>query len=65
MDNKPFGVKFITNDRKLLQSVNATITVTITTKHDWRVAVGLWLIKIGARLAGLGYKEKDVDNGQL
>jgi len=47
---------YTASDRDLLKGSGATIVVTIKIKHDWRVAVGLWLVKQGCRLAGLNYR---------
>ena len=38
------------NTRKLMTNV----TLTVRVKHDWRVPFGLWLIKLGAWVAGMG-----------
>lgn len=38
------------NTRKLMTNV----TMTVHVKHDWRVPFGLWLIKLGAWVAGIG-----------
>jgi hypothetical protein len=32
----------------------ATLTMHVHYKRDWRVRVGLWLIALGARFAGMG-----------
>jgi hypothetical protein len=32
----------------------ATLTMHVHFKRDWRVRVGLWLIALGARFAGMG-----------
>lgn len=35
---------------------NITVEVTFTIKPDWRCRLGLWLVRLGARLAGLGFR---------
>jgi hypothetical protein len=41
------------------RSLMKNITLTVTFKKSWRVWFGLQLIKLGARLANLGYKESN------
>ncbi len=34
-----------------------TLNVTVRVRRSWRVRAGLWLVRWGSRLAGLGYCE--------
>jgi hypothetical protein len=47
-------MKLTFKERELMKNV----TLTVTIKRDWRVQFGLWLIKLGCRLAGIGYKQE-------
>ena len=37
-------------------------TVTVRVKRQRRVSLGLWLVKLGARLAGLSLEVEEVKN---
>jgi IS4 transposase len=41
------------DERELMKKV----TMTVTVKKSWRVWFGLRLIRMGAKLANIGYKE--------
>lgn len=43
------------SERDLLSKV----TLTVVVRRDLRCALGLWLVRLGARLAGLRYREMD------
>ncbi len=40
-------------ERELLSKV----TLTVVVRRDLRCSLGLWLVRLGARLAGLQYRE--------
>lgn len=42
-----------------MREQHARITVTVKVRYNWRVTVGLWLIKAGAWLAGVSHEEED------
>lgn len=39
--------------------VDATIVVTLSAKRDWRITMGLWVIRFGAWLTGAGFRVDD------
>lgn len=39
----------------------ATMTMEVRLRRDWRVRVGMWLMGLGARLAGMGVRVEEVD----
>lgn len=39
----------------------ATLTMEVRLKRDWRVRVGVWLIELGARIAGMGANVEVID----
>lgn len=50
-------------DRELLQrgKVTVTLNVWVRVRRTWRVWVGLYLMRMGARLAGLRYSENNAE----
>ena len=53
--------EFVWNERKALQRAGATMTVNIKVTRDLRVRVGLWLITVGAWLAGIATRNEETD----
>lgn len=45
------------SERSLTKHMTATVTLTV--RRSWRVRVGLLLMRLGARLAGIGYREAE------
>ncbi len=50
-------MKLTLKERDLMKGM----TITVTIKRSWRVHFGVWLIKLGCRLANIGYKQEEAE----